>query len=134
MSGMMNGLPVDAAFVLLAGRLWQLQVLSGEHYFRKTSDNFVKEIDLPAARGQIRDRKGQILAENRPAYSVYVTPRFTTDPALDKLRRYLKLSDEKFDALKARITQKRGPERLRQMLAFDDIGRDELAILESERA
>ncbi|HEY7954991.1 MAG TPA: hypothetical protein VII38_06840, partial [Polyangia bacterium] len=39
---------VGAAFFLLAARLWQLQVLSGDHYFRKSADNFVKELPLLA--------------------------------------------------------------------------------------
>ena len=38
--------------VLLGGRLWQLQVVRGESYYRKTAENFVKEIDLPATRGE----------------------------------------------------------------------------------
>jgi penicillin-binding protein 2 len=125
-------LVVAGAFLLLAGRLWQLQVLSGELYFRKSADNFVKELELPATRGQIRDRHGKILADNRPSYDVMITPRFFTDESLQNLSRMLKLDDESVDALKAKVAAKKGLDRLRQLVAFEDVGRDEVALLESQ--
>jgi penicillin-binding protein 2 len=125
---------VAAAFVVLAGRLWQLQVLSGEHYFKKSADNFVKDLELPAVRGQVRDRKGRVLADNRPSYNVLVTPRFFTDEALLRLGKFLALSDEQLSALRAKVVQKRGLDRFRPLTAFEDIDRDQLALLESERA
>ncbi|HEY2745084.1 MAG TPA: penicillin-binding protein 2, partial [Polyangia bacterium] len=66
---------VAGCFLLLVGRLYQLQVMSGDYYMRKSADNFVKELELPATRGQIRDRNGKVLVDNRPAYNVYITPR-----------------------------------------------------------
>ena len=47
-----------AAFALLVGRLWQLQVMRGESYYERTVSNVVKERYLPSVRGQILDRKG----------------------------------------------------------------------------
>src|SRR5678815_5298006 len=91
---------VSAAFLLLLGRLWQLQVMSGEHYFKKSADNFVKELELPAVRGQIRDRAGKLIADNRPSYNVYVTPRFLHDRSLARLQRLLDLSDAELAQLK----------------------------------
>lgn len=126
-------LAVGCAFLILLGRLYQLQVMSGEYYLRKSADNFVKELPLPAPRGQIRDRKGRLLVDNRPAYDVYVTPRFFKPKALAKLRQLLSLTEEETDALEAKVAQKHGLERFRQFLAFEDISRDELALLESEQ-
>ena len=59
---------VAVCFMVLIGRLYMLQVMSGEYYMRKSADNFVKELELPATRGQIRDRKGTGLAEDRPGH------------------------------------------------------------------
>ncbi len=126
-------LVVAGAFLVLAGRLWQLQVLSGEHYFRKSADNFVKEVELPATRGEIRDAKGRVLADNRPSYNVYITPRFFTDEALGHLRRFLDLSDEQVDALKQKLAAKHGLDRFHQVEVLEDITRDQLAVLESEK-
>jgi penicillin-binding protein 2 len=123
---------VTGAFLILAGRLWVLQVLSGEHYFKKSADNFVKELELPATRGEIRDRKGRVLADNRPRYDVMITPRFFTDEALQNLARFLKLDDESVDALKAKVASKKGLDRLRQLSAFEDVSREDVALLESQ--
>ncbi len=124
---------VGLAFLLLAGRLWQLQVLSGDHYFKKSADNFVKDLELPATRGQVRDHKGRPLADNRPAYDVMITPRFFTDEALQALAHYLHLDDETVDQVKAKVRDKHGLDRFRQVMAFEDISRDDLALLESEQ-
>lgn len=125
---------VVLAFALLAGRLWHLQVLRGESYYRKTADNFVKEVDLPASRGEIRDRRGRVLGENRPSYNVYLTPRFVTDEALAHLGKLLHLGDDQIALLKARSSNKVGLERYRQVLGVEDIGRDQMATIESERS
>jgi penicillin-binding protein 2 len=124
---------VSAAFLVLLGRLWQLQVLSGEHYFKKSADNFVKELELPAVRGQIRDRTGKLIADNRPSYNVYVTPRFLNDASLGRLQRLLDLADDQVAQLKQKVAQKHGLDRFRQLLAFEDVTRDQLALLESEK-
>src|SRR4051794_10261933 len=84
---------VGLVFLALAARLWHLQVMSGDQFFRRSNDNFVKEIELPSSRGVILDRKGRVLAENRPAYDVYITPRFITDESLNRLGRYLHLDE-----------------------------------------
>lgn len=129
----LTSLLVVGVFLLLGLRLFQLQIVSGDQYYRKSTDNFVKELERPAVRGQIRDRNGQVLAENRPSYSVYVTPRYLTEDALQRLRKYLELSDEQFGALRKKIDGKRGLDRYRALLAFEDIGRDPMAMLESEK-
>ena len=121
------------AFIVLVGRLYQLQVMSGDYYMRKSADNFVKELELPATRGQIRDRKGRVLVDNRPAYNVYVTPRFFNTDAFTRLKKFLSLSDDQATALEVRVASRRGLDRFRQLLAFEDITRDQLAILESEK-
>jgi cell division protein FtsI/penicillin-binding protein 2 len=67
-----------AAFALLVGRLWQLQVMRGESYYARTVSNVVKERYLPSVRGQILDRKGTPLATNRPAFNMYAVPKMLT--------------------------------------------------------
>ena len=44
------------AFLTIAGRLFYLQVIQGDTFFRVTSDSIVHTDLLPAVRGQIRDR------------------------------------------------------------------------------
>jgi penicillin-binding protein 2 len=62
------------AFALIFFRLWYLQVLSGESYRAEANDNRVREIKVQAPRGEIVDREGRVLVENRVGLSVKVSP------------------------------------------------------------
>jgi penicillin-binding protein 2 len=121
------------AFLILLGRLWYLQVIQGEHYFRKSADNFVKDLEIPALRGQIRDRNGKVLADNRAAYNVYVTPRFLTVDALAKLKQYLGLNDEQAENVRKRAVEARGLARLRPVLVVEDVSREQMALVATNR-
>ena len=68
-------------FVALLGAFFRAQVLMSETYVKQSQENRLREIPLPAPRGIIYDRKGQIIAENLPAYSVSMTA-----PSVDSLR------------------------------------------------
>lgn len=70
-------------FLGLSGRLCQIQVLEADHYARRAERNFVDTVDVEAPRGRIFDVKGQPLATNRSAYTLYVTTwtRFQVDAA-----------------------------------------------------
>src|ERR1700744_1446171 len=92
-----------AAFALLVGRLWQLQVMRGESYFERTVSNVVKERYLPSVRGQILDRKGVPLAANRPAFDIYATPKQMTPELHAELARMLGLDDDELAKLDERL-------------------------------
>lgn len=62
------------AFLVLAGRLWYLQVLQGERYWRASTENIIRDIEIKPARGRIFDRHEVVLADNRPSYDVYLIP------------------------------------------------------------
>jgi penicillin-binding protein 2 len=62
--------------LLLAGRLYRLQIARGEEYAAKSVANFVKEIRVKADRGIIKDRRGEILVDSRPSFDVFITPAF----------------------------------------------------------
>ncbi len=68
-------LVMSLVFVALASRLFQLQVLEGDHYARRAVENFTDTITVDAPRGRIYDAKGRPLAVNRPAYALHVTAR-----------------------------------------------------------
>ena len=59
---------------VLIGRLWQLQMIAGERYRLLSDRNRLREVDVAAPRGVIYDRDGQILARNRPSFSVALVP------------------------------------------------------------
>ncbi|MCC6750753.1 MAG: penicillin-binding protein 2 [Deltaproteobacteria bacterium] len=124
---------VGVSFAILVGRLWQLQIIDGDHYRRQTEDNFVQETRIPTVRGLILDRKGRSLVANRPSYDVYVTPRFATEASLDRLIQELSLNPDAAELLKRRVLQVRGVARFNPRLAVRDISRDQLARIETNR-
>src|SRR5580765_7047367 len=92
------GLIVLAVFLAIAGRLFYLQGVEGDSFYKLTTDSIVRTEVLPAVRGQIRDRKGRVLATVRPSYNLYVTPRLLTSESFARLRTTLGMNgDEAMD-------------------------------------
>lgn len=58
------------AFLFLAGKLVELQIVKGSYYRELSSRNHIRSVMLPAPRGIIRDRNGIILADNVPSFTV----------------------------------------------------------------
>ncbi len=119
-----------AVFAALVGRLWQLQVMRGDSYFERTVSNVVKERYLPSVRGKILDAKGIALADNRPAFNVYATPKQLTDATRAELSRMLGLSDDELGKIDERLAigTKRDPKT--PVLILEDQGRDRAALVE----
>jgi len=122
------------ALVVLVGRLWQLQVMRGESYYERTVSNVVKERYLPSVRGKILDRKGVALADNRPAFNIYATPKQLSKPLELELVRMLGLSDDEIAKIDERleIGKKRDPRTAIAIL--EDQGRDRAALIEQSLA
>ena len=59
-----------AVFVLLALSFFRLQVLQHDRYQLRSESNRLRPVPLPAPRGLILDRRGAVIAENVPGYSV----------------------------------------------------------------
>jgi penicillin-binding protein 2 len=55
--------------VLLAG-LWWVQIVSARDYRESLQTQSFRTVRIPAVRGEILDRNGVVLAENRPTYNV----------------------------------------------------------------
>ncbi len=121
------------AFGLLIGRLWQLQVLRGDTYYQRTVQNVVHQRYLPSVRGKILDRTGVPLADNRPAFNIYATPRELTDEARAELARILGLSDEDLVKIGERLAVGKKRNSRQPVLILEDQGRDRAALVEQAR-
>jgi penicillin-binding protein 2 len=64
-----------ALFAVVFFRLWFLQVLSGEEYLVQARENRTRDIRIQAPRGEIIDRNGLRLVDNRPANVVQIEPQ-----------------------------------------------------------
>ena len=64
---------------MLARAFFRTQVLEHAQYSLQSETNRLREVPLPAPRGIIYDRNGEVIAENLPAYSVSISaPRRRT--------------------------------------------------------
>ncbi len=118
------------ALLVLIGRLWQLQVMRGQSYFERTVSNVVKERYLPSVRGKILDRNGVALADNRPAFNIYATPKKLTKPMIDELVRMLGLSDDEIAKIDERLAVGRKRDPRVPIVILEDQGRDRAALIE----
>jgi penicillin-binding protein 2 len=75
------GALVVSLFVLLVGRLWFLQVMTGERFATRAEDQSVRTIEVPAPRGDIVDRDGVPIVDTRYAQVVSVRPDQMGDEA-----------------------------------------------------
>ena len=123
----------SAAFLLFVGRLWQLQVMRGESYYERTVSNVVKERYLPSVRGKILDRQGVPLADNRPAFNIYATPKKLEPHTVAALARLLGLSGDENDKVVQRLEVGRKRPDLPIMI-LEDQGRDRAALVEQALA
>jgi len=67
-------LAVVGIFALVILRLFVLQVLEGSKYRELSEENRIRVEVLVAPRGEIRDRKGRLLADSAPSFTVTLDP------------------------------------------------------------
>ena len=67
-------LVILGGFVILLGRLVQLQIIEGDLHRAQARKNIIGDLSLATTRGVIRDAHSKVLAANRPSYNVYAVP------------------------------------------------------------
>lgn len=111
---------------LLLTRLSYLQVVQHEHYSTLSTQNRIAVVPIPPTRGLILDRKGRILAENRPMYTLeLVTERVPDlDRTLQGLQRLLPISEDDVKSFRRNVKRKRAFEGvvLRSDLTDEEVG------------
>lgn len=80
----------------LAIRMAYLQIAGHEHYASLAQDNRIKISPIAPTRGIIYDRRGRVLAENIPTFSLELIPEQIDDlnDTLKRLQALLNISDE----------------------------------------
>jgi penicillin-binding protein 2 len=74
-----------ALFAVLFFRLWNLQVLDGDKYLAEAKNNRTREFKVIAPRGDIIDREGNVIVDNRTSLALQLnTEKLPEDPAEEK--------------------------------------------------
>ncbi len=123
---------VVGAFVLLAARLFYLQVLEGEEFRRLSENNCIRLQSIDAPRGLIFDRNNRLLVDNRPAFDLSIVPRDAkpVESTLKKIARYTNVGETE---MMSKFSFKKIAWSYKPVLLQQDIGRDTLAALEVHR-
>lgn len=81
--------------VLLSWGFFKLQVLNVDKYREQSYKNSIRAVTQFPVRGNIYDRDGRLIVDNRPAFSLYLIPAQTRPETIDKLSKILHLKIEK---------------------------------------
>ena len=116
-------------FLVLLMRTWYLQILKGEDFMGKSKQNRVRKISLADYRGDIKDRLGNIIANVRPSFSLYVTPEDANNlsESLEFLSGLIEINKDK---LRSDIRQSPS---FKNVLIKRDISRREVAYIEENK-
>ncbi len=89
-------------FGIVFFRLWFLQILSGEEFVAQANDNRLKSVKIAAPRGNIVDRNGETIVENRGGTFVGIrlmdVPQGRLDDELARLAPHLKVTEAELRA------------------------------------
>jgi penicillin-binding protein 2 len=120
-----------AVFLALTGAFFRTQVVQNAQYALQSENNRLREVPLPGARGIIYDRKGEIIAENLPGYTVKILSP-TEDSlrsALRTLARIVPIDSAQAEVVVGRF--RRAPQRPTEI--FNDASFQIVSVLEERR-
>jgi penicillin-binding protein 2 len=85
----------------LGVQFFRVQILKHSTYALQSEGNRIRQLPIPAARGTIYDRNGEVIAENVPGYSIAVLPLSidSLQVVLDELAPILELSGEQLERM-----------------------------------
>lgn len=88
---------IVALMGVLLVNLYNIQVNQFQDYKTRSNDNRIKVVPIAPNRGLIYDRNGILLAENRPIFSLELTPEKIKDidETIIQLRTFLEISEER---------------------------------------
>ncbi len=123
---------VMAAFAILIARLFYLQVIERDEFYRLAENNCIRLQSIDPPRGMIFDRNGLLLVENRPSFDLNIILKDAkpVKRTIERLSGYVRVLPED---LFARIARKNGFSHYKPVLLKQDIGRDILAAIEVNR-
>ncbi|MDX1622455.1 MAG: penicillin-binding protein 2 [Gemmatimonadota bacterium] len=121
-----------AGFGVLLAVFFHLQILEHDVHAEQATNNRVRTIPLPAPRGILYDRDGEVIAENLPAYSVSLLPESERE-LVEGMGAIAGLVDLEPEAMASLVRQYRlAPGQ--PILIDDDLDYPTLSLLEEKRS
>ena len=107
------------AFAALAGRAVWLQGVSTQFLQKQGEIRYARTLDLPATRGKITDRDGQVLASSVPVKAIWAIPDDVQNAPADKLKQLARLLDMSNAELQKKLDSDRGFVYLKRQVEQD---------------
>jgi cell division protein FtsI (penicillin-binding protein 3) len=108
-----------AAFFTLAARALWLQGISTDFLQKQGASRYARTLELPATRGKITDRNGQVLASSVPVKAIWAIPDDVQEAPREKLRELAKLLDMSDADLHKKLDSDRGFVYLKRQVEQD---------------
>ncbi len=130
--GLLARVGLLAVFGILLATFFRLQVVEHASHVERATSNQVRTVPLPAPRGFIYDRDGEVIAENVPAYSVSLLPASIEEltTSIDKIGPILELDEREIEAVTRQYQLAPG----QPILLDDDLDYRTLSKLEEKRS
>jgi penicillin-binding protein 2 len=123
---------VLAIFLILAYRLWQLQVIRQDFYASEAEKNRTRNVPILAPRGKIYDRQGRIIVDNYPSFTALLLRDQSRDlnSDADLIAKGLHMNA---DEIRTRVRKYQGMPQYQPIFLKEDVTPDELAFIEAHR-
>ncbi|SFD61871.1 peptidoglycan D,D-transpeptidase FtsI family protein [Massilia yuzhufengensis] len=110
-----------AAFLGLGVRALWLQGMSTQFLQKQGKSRYERVVELPAARGKIMDRNGQVLASSLPVKAVAAFPKEVLKEPAEKLAELARLLDMPMAELRTKLDPKRTYVYLKRQVEMDAV-------------
>lgn len=123
-------LGIALLLTVLVYRYYSLQITQHDDFLTQSDRNRIRVEVIPPTRGQIVDRKGRVLAANKPTFVVGVIRERSEDPEalLDDLVQRLAVSERELEAFRERSARRRPFEAVPLKLGLDDAALASVAV------
>jgi cell division protein FtsI (penicillin-binding protein 3) len=113
------------AFAALGARAVWLQGMSTQFLQKQGASRYERTLDLPATRGKIMDRNGQVLASSLPVKAVWAIPEDVLDAPPEKLRQLARLLEMSEAELRKKLDSDRTFVYLKRQVEMDVVAQIE---------
>jgi penicillin-binding protein 2 len=117
-------------FLCITVLFWKIQILDHKKYILLAEKNRLREENLTASRGLIKDRNGVILAENRASFNVSLIRENCSDINIS-IKKISKLLGIKENILRERINQYKFYPKFKPIVIKENLKMEEIARIEA---
>lgn len=129
---------VVLTFLVLVGRLVQLQILDGSEHSEESLKNVIRTVKIPAVRGRVFDSKGRVVATSMPAHDVVVIPHyFDSAKGFERLVEFLDLDEEQAEKMRQKVAERlanpKDIRRFQQVTVAESITQSQLLAIKAHQ-